>query len=107
MPLRLSEEELADLKQKTGIAKEFSDTFNSDAGRKVLKFLRKRFYLERTTLPEQEELAAIDPIKMAIREGMRTVVLFIQDLTEFDLTAAWSLIRTEESSKEGDQEKQP
>jgi hypothetical protein len=98
--MRLSNEELEDLKQRVAIAKEFSDTFSSDSGKKVLQFLAARFYLNKTSLPEQEEILPIDPLKMAAREGMRTVILFIRDLADFDLSQAWAIIHSQEDDRQ-------
>ena len=54
--------------------------FNSPDGEKLLEYLQSQFYVYHSTF----EPGATDPNYLAYKEGQRSVVLFLEHLTQMD-----------------------
>jgi hypothetical protein len=69
----------------------FSRIFSVPDGQAALAHLKERFFVGDTTLA-YDSAGRLDPVRMAAHEGQRSVVLYIQDLSEFDFNAANELL---------------
>lgn len=79
----MSDKEL--IKRQIRVSSDFKDVFESDAGQRVLKYLKYRFWVDRTTVADH---GMISSSQVTYREGSRAVILHIQDLVNMDLEAA-------------------
>jgi hypothetical protein len=87
----MERDDVDDLESMKKTAGWFSRIFSTPDGAAALAHLKERFFVGDTTLAYDAE-GRLDPVKMAAREGQRSVVLYIADLAAFDFTAANGLI---------------
>lgn len=99
----MEREDLQDLESMKKTAGWFSRIFSTKDGEAALAHLKERFFVGDTTLAYDAE-GRLDPVKMAAREGQRSVVLYIADLAAFDFTAAKELIEEFRRQEEKDDE---
>jgi hypothetical protein len=90
------------LEKQRDLAGSFNRLFTSPDGQKVVDHLYFRFHLGSTTFKNNADDLGSGSEAMTLREGQRSVVLYIQDLINFDFEAAEKAIEAEdeESSDE-------
>jgi hypothetical protein len=75
------------LERLNQVAGAFSRSFSGPDGELALNHLRERFFVSDTTLAVDSS-GRLDPALTAAHEGQRSVVLYILDLVNFNLSAA-------------------
>lgn len=85
--MNLNRKAIEDLKQKQS---DYKKVFDSDAGKRVLDDLQRRGFLHTTTFAENE-------LKMAYREGMRSMALHIKTMLEYDFEQVKKRIKEAEN----------
>jgi predicted RecB family endonuclease len=87
----MDREDLESLESMKEIAGCFARIFESSDGERAIGHLKARFFVNDTTLAYSEQ-GRLDAQETAVREGQRSVVLYMIDLMDFDFAAANKLI---------------
>jgi len=85
--MNLDRRAIENLKQ---LQSDFKKVFDSEAGKRVLEDLQRRGFLYTTTLADSQ-------IKMAYREGMRSMALHIKTMLEYDFEQVRKRIKEDDN----------
>lgn len=85
--MKLDRRAIENLKQ---LQADFKKVFDSDAGKRVLDDLQRRGFLHTTTIADNQ-------LKMAYREGMRSMALHIKTMLEYDFEQVRKRIKEDDN----------